>query len=109
MLIVTIFLTASFMAIHFSIWFLDRPKASPGKTATAMVIAFILTNIASYAGVPREVWGEWVLPFVAIVVSLGLVFRLKPLHLVTVTGCYLTSRLAITALLSFVPMEWLYA
>lgn len=108
-MVLIILLSVSFLSIYYSIWYLDKGKVSPQKTATTLVCAFMLTNAVLFLGVPHPFWGEWILPIISISFSLWLVFRLNPLHNITVVGCYLACRLVIISLASVIPLEVLNA
>lgn len=101
MLSIVVLLTISFASIYYTIWYLDKPKVSAPKTVAALLIAFVINNVALYVGVPRFIWGEWVVPIAAIFVGLLLMFKLKPLHVVTITGACVACRLLAIYLLFF--------
>lgn len=109
MLLVTVLLATSFISIYYAVWYLDKSKASAQKAAGTLLVAFIINNVALYVGVPRYVWGEWVVPIIAIAVGLIFIFKLKPLHVATVAGVYVACRVGVVFLLNFLPLEALYA
>jgi hypothetical protein len=108
-IILIVLTTISFCLVHFSIYFLEREKASGRKAGVVLLCFFLFNNSIRYLGIEMPWPVEWAsyIGFVSVVI--WLLFRLKPLHSVTAATFYLVGRMAAVYLFSLVPLEVLNA
>ena len=93
------------MLIHYSVYFLERDKASPKKAAAILFIVLIVDNIFSPFEVSLPEWSQWIISITMISVLVWWLFRLKPYNVITVATVYVVGVYAKTYLLSYIPLE----
>lgn len=109
MLLISILVIVSFLTVHYSVYFLDAQKASPRKAAGVVLCAFILNNLILFLGGHLHPLVAWVAPILSTLVAVWGIYKLKPIHSLTVVGCCVASRLAVIAVLNVLPTEVLNA
>ena len=78
--------------VHYSVVFIERPKASWWRASAFVVIFAVANNTAIRFGLNLPVLLHWAAYFLAAAVIVWLLFRLKPFNNVTVAACYVVGR-----------------
>ena len=109
-LLLLIAITVAAVAVaHYSVVFLEPSKASWWKAIALVVIFAICKNLMHYFDIRLPAVVDWVLYVAATAGVVWTLYRLKPLHNITVGACYVVGRFALVYSVSLLPLEKLSA
>jgi hypothetical protein len=97
-------LFAAALAIaHFSVVFIERPKASWWKAAVVVLLFMVFNNLARRISLELPAPAEWAIYVAFMTFVVWALFRLKPMNNVTVAACYVVGRWALVYAVSLLP------
>ena len=95
--------------VHITVRFLEPDRASKGKAVLLVILFAVWNNVRAYTGLEIPWPLEWFLYFCVTAVLVWTVFRLKPMHCVTVGSFYVVGRYLLIVSLSGLPEGfWLF-
>ena len=109
-LLLLIAITAATVAIaHYSVVFLEPSKASWWKAGVLVITFGICNAVAKRMGLHLPLLLHWMLYIGGVAGVVWALYRLKPLHNITVAGCYVVGRFILVYSVSLLPLEKLSA
>jgi phosphate starvation-inducible membrane PsiE len=109
LLFILVLFAAAVAIAHFSVLFIERPKASLWKAAGVVLLFMVFNNVAQRFSLELPAPAEWVIYIAFAAFVVWVLFRLKPLNNVTVAACYVVGRWALVYAVSLLPLETLNA
>jgi hypothetical protein len=92
---------------HFSVVFIERPKASLWKAAGVVLLFMAFNNLKQRLSLELPAPAEWVLYVAFMTFIVWALFRLKPMNNFTVAACYVVGRWALVYAVNLLPLETL--
>jgi hypothetical protein len=109
LLFILVLFAAAIAVAHFSVMFIERPKASLWKAAGVVVLFMVFNNLAQRLSLELPTPIEWVIYIAFATLTVWALFRLKPMNNFTVAACYVVGRWALVYAVSLLPLETLNA
>ena len=104
LIIFTLLILLEFLVIHFTVLWLEKPKAAPRKAGFALLIFIIANNVYLNTVGQAGAFFETVVYVGFMSVLVWMVFKLKPLNAATVAATFLAARVLLVYLVSYLPL-----